>query len=666
MRFLNHSSRFFGLVLWVFAGCGLLLQLTGYNYGLPYVEEYDEGRLFYNAYIMRGVAPGLTPDLPGYSPGIFILHHLIQPVVERFTGRPAELDMGGTIGILRFFSVFANGLSVVLMALCARKLAGDAAGLIAAVAWWTLPDVLYNTVIALTEPWQIVCYMLALYFCLDALQQDRPRSAFFSVLAGLGAVVFKYSAFPVLGLGVGAALWQGGMQPRFRKSAVSNYWRRWLMTLALQFIGIGLAAGWLLLIYGAGGDTAHPETSAFLSGGLSKLTNFTEISTILQKAIQQINLTVPLFFGLLLVGSLVHFRQAVLWQRVGFVFTLGLWLITNVFVVTYLVYWQGLNRYVIAASPMGVILVAVSVAQIGRWMMTMIARKSPGMARWAFVIGLGVFIVGWLLPPLRGSLAIVQERALPDTRAAMAEWSLNVIREDYAVIMTDDREMRVFSRDRGGYRGLWLFSKHANLFEKSLADWQAEAISYVLASGDKLQQALTTTAQGAAYLEELLFLKQFPPMNNTEKWRGPALYFYRIGQMQHESDVVFGETIRLAGYDLTGEMQPGETLVFTPYWQSIQTPTADYNLYLHLRPADDLTQVAAQNDGQPVYNRPSLTWTDPGETLIGEAFSLTIPADIAPGTYLLLTGLYDYQTGIRLMTHNGTDYVTIAEIIVSP
>lgn len=645
-------------------GGGLLLHLTGYHYGLPYVEEYDEGRLFYNAYVLRGAAPGLAPDLPGYSPGIFFLHALIQPVFENNTGRPAELEMGLTIGTLRFLAVLANGVSVVLLALCARKLAGKTAAILAAVAWWGLPAVLYNTVIALTEPWQIVCYVLALYFALDALQNNRPRSALFSVLAGLVAVMFKYSAFPVLGVGVGAALWQGLIQPHVDKKNISGNFRRWALLFMLQVAAIGAVAGYLFLIYGAGRDSAHPETAAFLSGGLSKLTNFTDIGAIIQKAIEQINLTVPLFFGLLLVGGIAHFRQSISWQRLGFIFIFGFWLITTVFVVTYIVYWQGLNRYVIAASPIGVLLVAVSVAQIGRWLTGVIGKKSSFAARIMVFTGIGIFVAGWLIPPLRGSIAIVQERALPDTRGALMNWSLNILRTEYTVILTDDREMRVFSRDRGGYRGLWLFTKHADLFEKSLADWQAEEISYVLASGDKLQTELTTTPQGADYLDDLLFLKQFPAVDDTQKWRGQALYFYRIGRMQTETNSFFGETIRFAGYDLNGTPQAGETLFFTPYWQAIAAPTADYNVYLHLRSADDATRLVTQNDGQPVLNRPSRTWFDPGETLIGETFALTIPPDIAPGKYVLVMGLYDYQTGVRLMTDDDQDYVVISDIVI--
>ncbi len=685
-------SRWFWVLLMGIATCGLLLHLTGYNYGLPYVEEYDEGRLFYNGYILRGVAPGLAPDLPGYPPGIFALHSMIQPIFENSTGRPAELEAGLTIGALRFLSAIANFVSVLLLGLCARKLAGDMAGLLAAAAWWGLPAVLYNTVIALTEPWQIVCYMLALYFCLDALQHNRPRSAFFSVLAGLVAVIFKYSAFPVLGLGVGAALWQLALtlnpSPLWRGTSnlpvvppsaknldnnVSKFYTKstnskviwaWLFILCLQVAAIGSVAGYLFLIYGAGRDAAHPETAAFLSGGLAKLTNFTDIGMIIEKAIEQINLMPPIFLGLLLVGGIAHLRHGVTWQRLGWLLVAFFWLITTVFVVTYIVYWQGLNRYVIAASPMGVLLVAVSVAQIGRWLMGFIKPKSLRLAQALFFAGMGIFALWWLLPPLRGTIAIVQERTLPDTRGALMNWSLDVLRTEYTVILTDDREMRVFSRDRGGYRGVWLFSKHADLFEKSLSGWQAEDIDYVLASGDTLQAQLMNTPQGAQYLDDLLLLKQFPALNDTQKWRGQSLYFYRIGRMQTETDALFGEMIRLVGYDLMGVMQRGQTVQFTPYWQALAAPTADYNVYLHLRPADDLTSVAAQNDGQPVYNRPSRTWVDPGETLIGETFSLTIPADIVPGKYILLAGLYDYQTGGRLMTDAGTDFVVIAEFTI--
>jgi hypothetical protein len=57
----------------------------------------------------------------------------------------------------------------------------------------------------------------------------------------------------------------------------------------------------------------------------------------------------------------------------------------------------------------------------------------------------------------------------------------------------------------------------------------------------------------------------------------------------------------------------------------------------------------AQADGTPtVPDRPTLTWSDPSETLISLPLTITIPANLEAGDYRVFVGLYNYVTGERL------------------
>jgi len=266
----------------------------------------------------------------------------------------------------------------------------------------------------------------------------------------------------------------------------------------------------------------------------------------------------------------------------------------------------------------------------------------------------------WTVLILPTSLGIVQDRARPDTRAALADWSLPILTTPYQTILQDSRDVRPFVRDRAGYRGLWHSQRWEDPLEQLPAAWRAEGANWLMAT-EETQERLTQTDEGRKWAAEGLFLKSFPP--EGERWRGPALWFYRLTPPMTAVDVVWGETVHLVGYDVlkndsawpdNSDMQAGDTLTFAGYWRATTTPPADLHLFIHVRPADDLTQVVEQVDGLPVDMRPTTTWDDTQETLIGTAYSLIWP-DLPTGDYVLIIGLYDLATGVRWLTTEGSD-----------
>ncbi len=104
----------------------------------------------------------------------------------------------------------------------------------------------------------------------------------------------------------------------------------------------------------------------------------------------------------------------------------------------------------------------------------------------------------------------------------------------------------------------------------------------------------------------------------------------------------FGPTIQLYGYDL-GEAAGG-ALPITLHWQAAAQPDRDYSVFVHLVDADG--NIISQSDGVPLGGaRPTTGWR-PGE-FISDAYNLTIPADLPPGSYDLFVGLYDPDDGTR-------------------
>ena len=107
----------------------------------------------------------------------------------------------------------------------------------------------------------------------------------------------------------------------------------------------------------------------------------------------------------------------------------------------------------------------------------------------------------------------------------------------------------------------------------------------------------------------------------------------------------FGDAIRLAGYDVAPDaLKPGGAAEITLHWQPITRLDADYTTFVHLVNANG--DKIAQSDHRPggVYYPTSL-WK-PGETLI-DKHTLALPADLGPGPYTLIVGLYDNAAEMR-------------------
>jgi hypothetical protein len=105
----------------------------------------------------------------------------------------------------------------------------------------------------------------------------------------------------------------------------------------------------------------------------------------------------------------------------------------------------------------------------------------------------------------------------------------------------------------------------------------------------------------------------------------------------------FQNEIRLVGYDLEKTTwSADENLAIGLYWLAQQTPTQDYRVFLHLVPADD-TGLVAQRDSMPQSGYGATTRWEPGELIVDE-LNLHIGADVSPGSYYLLLGLYQPES----------------------
>jgi 4-amino-4-deoxy-L-arabinose transferase-like glycosyltransferase len=127
-------------------------------------------------------------------------------------------------------------------------------------------------------------------------------------------------------------------------------------------------------------------------------------------------------------------------------------------------------------------------------------------------------------------------------------------------------------------------------------------------------------------------------------------------------DVRLDEAIHLRGYDLARD---GDLLTLTLYWQADAPPKANYHVFVHV--GEPSAPPVAQADGVPVdWQRPTGTWRA-GEVIV-DAHTVSL-AEVKPGSYSLIAGMYDPQGGERPTTIVDDEvipggYVLLSEIQV--
>ncbi len=174
---------------------------------------------------------------------------------------------------------------------------------------------------------------------------------------------------------------------------------------------------------------------------------------------------------------------------------------------------------------------------------------------------------------------------------------------------------------------------------------------------DQDQQSLFNTPDLQRFVRQFAPIKVISALNSQPS---TIIYFYRILPPVTATQVVFGNQIALSGYDLSAVwLSPGETLHFRPYWRLVNHPQTNYSMFIHLYPVGTGEQIAQYDGALTTPHRVTLQWDDSNELYIGPVAALTVPAGTRAGDYQLAVGIYDYSTGQRLRTSEGSDAFTV-------
>ncbi len=644
---MTKQQKLWWLSLGVILILGAALRFIGYNFGLPYIDTPDEPTFFAGALIQRGLY-NQPYHLPGYPPGILWVYDAAQVVVEQVTHQSALANPAATIVLIRIVSILVALLTVVVIGLLARNLGGDLAGLVAAAAWAVIPVITFHTLVAMPNSWLFLSTALALYWGIVALQTERPGWAIGSVLAALVAILFKYSAYLALAPGMIASLWW-----LWRSSRRS----RWLKTFGFQILCTAACALWLFLGYHASDLTKLGPGAAVAQHGLTEISNVPLNINLLSRSIDQLGLNPFLVLGLSMAALVLCYKTLGIPRFLGWGIIAGFAVLSAWLTSMYLTYDASLVDYYLLPADIGfVILAGVVIAQTGKALGERLHNP-----RLQVTLPVLVSLI-WLAPMAVNAWNDAQSRALPETRAALATWSVQAIGD--GSILVDKYNWKTFNREWGGYTGPYRVWLREELTDHPLDYWREEHVNYAELNDNQVSD-LEKSDAGTSYLANMLLLKTFAPPAQRFNWRGPGMSIYRLWNIQHPLDADFAGQIHLNGYDLdTTAVQPGNALQLVLYWHADKPPTDNYNVYIHVTPLDAQSPILTQADGAPSHdNRPTLTWTDPTETMISGVFQIALPADLKPGQYQIVVGLYNYQTGQRLQVGN-QDFVQLSVLTV--
>jgi len=223
-----------------------------------------------------------------------------------------------------------------------------------------------------------------------------------------------------------------------------------------------------------------------------------------------------------------------------------------------------------------------------------------------------------------------------DTLSVALYWkALRSVRGDYVLtVQLNDQHGRVWAEERGRpVYGTYPTTEWAP--DEVLRDWHDLTLQPSIPGGS-YQLELQVKEAGQVLGEISL---------GSVEVEGRA-HLFEVPEMQHSLGIRLGEQVTLLGYDLSADqIQAGDTLALTLYWQAVTEMESSYTVFTHL--LDGEGRIWGQKDAVPGGGQlPTTSWVE-GE-IIEDGYEIEVSRDAPAGEYALEVGMYQWETGERL------------------
>lgn len=619
---------------------GAFLYYRGYDSSLPYIDHPDEPafNLAAQTIIDSGSARQIRFD--AYPPGIITLNYLFVKYLK-----PEGAHYASVLPSLRLLTVTVWMLAIVMVALIAAKLAHPLTGLMAGAIWTVNPWVVERVRYALPDGYVTFFTLLSLWLVLVGVMHYRRNFSTGAIFSIMLAIVFKTQAIFIVPI-----IWAVPLVNLYRHKDKRGDTLRQVFWNGVRF---AVFLAWLLLLY----PTLEANRIPYWVAPTDDLA-IPSVQTLWSN-LNPVLLTFQSLAGwgamIVLGGVLMRYHKRV--NLIGIV-TIGLagfaWLVgVSLFGV------QSIRQFFVLGALLA-ILYGVALTAILFVVQDILSRLN-GSAILREVVPpavLMILLVIALVPAFTQSNAIAHDFSLPDRRNDLAQYMDTSL--EPALHLTTFETHKVMNRQWGGYDGLHEFPRYpqdALLSDKPIKEWRELGIVYAI-----MPEHMLDIDPDIYYPDETTLLKRYPV---SDEYRGPDMLVLRLYPIQHQAEGQLG-SISLVGYDISAtDAQPDETIHFRLYWQATAPTDAPQRVFNHL--LDENGDLVAQVDGVPLFDdrRDTTTWDDPDEILVSREFSLPLPSDLADGTYTLISGFYDADSGVRLLDADNNDALTITTIAIN-
>ena len=620
-----------------------LARLLTFQRFLPYTDYPDELNMYMLSLDWRAAPLGQeygasrVGEWLGSYPPLFVWGEMgIQSALDTAKGG-RWIAAGEVIFWVRLLAIGFGVVTTAFIFDTVRVTGGLLAGVIAGLAWAIAVPVIEFNSLAIPDPLVYLTCAVALWGAARAFHYQSFRWALVGVIAAIGAIYTKYVPVYALIPPLLAMVWL----TIHRKPNALRWW------IIVAVVG-ALSAG--ALIYSiANHPLTNGEAKAARNNGLQLLFNTTRNWDNFQTMLAPIGV----LSLILAAGAVILVLPRPKKLRVDpFVGSIILYLLPVVPLSALITDSGGRVGAEIRHVMPGVIAIII----LWSMALSLVARRWRSLSRpWARGLATLSLIV-WLVPTLIGGWALVERFQPPNIIYQLWMWSDQNLPADGMILMPPSSSVDLtWNRPWSGYDGQTDFQWWVEDLQvkDSPARYVERGITYyVFNEQDRLR---LDSPEFRAFVSQLEPVKTLLP---AAPGAGSPLYVYRMLPPQTPSDIVLGNQIKLVGYDLASE-SVDKSISLRLYWQALRRPDTNYSVFVHLVSAND-SKMIAQYDGAPTTSRSlTLQWDDPDELHISDNITLQIPPDAAVGTYQLQIGLYDFTTGSRLTTTDGTDTIQI-------
>jgi hypothetical protein len=646
-----RGFRILRLAAWaVMLLIGFIIAATGYRHGLPFIDLPDEVTIWTMG--RSTIDPNWPRFQPEYPPGLPLISATIQSI-QQSLGDP-YINPAGTVEVMRLTSVLAYVVVLALIMRLTYRMAESSVSpplaligsLSAGVLWMALPLAVYQSRFATVDTWVTMWFMGAIVAGVESWRVGSTRWLLAALILSLVAATFK---------------WQGGAALAFTALLWIRFYRsnrRYaLRLLALTAIIVAFYGFWAVFIDGAlKGGTYLPGTEIQPPSLASVLVNMQYSLFHIGSGWLYAGLGVlAIFWSLLSAGQRRHYYEEMPGWGFGLVFVAFHIMLSLNGAPVFDRHYLGIMAVLAVVSGLGIVL---SLDAITTKRIPLI--RARGLRLLASVVL--ILLVGWSLWPMVQTIRrFTLEMLPPDRRVTLADWANATVTQ--GGIMVTDPNLAFALDPTYGYRGHRLqtpeWGAYIGLESLTAEKVQANDVRYLVANPDT----------------DFSFLKlPLVPLisyAHDRTMRGAEWTAYYVGQLpvwQPDHFITFGETIQLRGYERSAvQICPGASITTQFLWGAIKPPERYYVYFLHLFSDTTGEYSAPLNGEQPVgENRPTISWTNASELLVGQPVTWQIPDDVAPGDYQLWLGIFDPISGDRLYLPDGKHYHVVDDIRVVP